>query len=188
MNDNFQKSNELLNIGAEAYRKGDYVTAQEYYTQAAKLGNVQAMCNLGYIYEYGRTGKRDYKKAFYCFKKAADSGSAEACYKVGDIYFYGDAGEKDYGLAFEYYQEAVQLLDETNDDDDIMSDIYYRLALCWYKGYGTDQDILIAFHYINEAEFYSYCDRFTDKFMWQSIIELLRSEIKHSLDEALENK
>lgn len=49
-------------------------------------------------------------------------------------------------------------------------------------------DILVAFHYINEAEFYSYCDRFTDKFMWQSIIELLRSEIKHSLDEALENK
>ena len=49
-------------------------------------------------------------------------------------------------------------------------------------------DILVAFHYINEAEFYSYCDRFTDKFMWQPIIELLRSEIKHSLDEALENK
>ena len=49
-------------------------------------------------------------------------------------------------------------------------------------------DILVAFHYINEAEFYSYCDRFTDKFMWQSIIELLRSEIKHSLDEVLENK
>ena len=52
-------------------------------------------------------------------------------------------------------------------------------------------DILVAFHYINEAEFYSYCDRFADKFMWQSIakrIELLRNEIKHSLDEALENK
>lgn len=52
-------------------------------------------------------------------------------------------------------------------------------------------DILVAFHYINEAKFYSYCDRFTDKFMRQSIakrIELLRSEIKHSLDEALENK
>ena len=85
----------------------------------------------------------------------------------------------------------MQLLNETNVDDDIMSDIYYRLALCWYKGYGTDQDILVAFHYINEAEFYSYCDRFTDKFMWQSIakrIELLRSEIKHSLDEASKSK
>lgn len=30
MDENFQKSNELLNIGAKAYRKGDYVTAQEY--------------------------------------------------------------------------------------------------------------------------------------------------------------
>lgn len=42
MDENFKKSNELLNAGAEAYRKGDNVTAQEYYTQAAKLGNVQA--------------------------------------------------------------------------------------------------------------------------------------------------
>lgn len=81
----FQRSNDLLDTGAEAYRNGDYLTAQKYYTQAAKLGNSQAMCNLGYIYEYGRTGQRDYKKAFYCFKMAADKDNAEACYKVGDI-------------------------------------------------------------------------------------------------------
>lgn len=51
-------------------------------------------------------------------------------------------------------------------------------------------DILVAFHYINEAEFYSYCDRFTDKFMWQSIakrIESLRAEILQRLDEYLKN-
>ena len=89
MDENFQKSNELLNAGAEAYRKGDYVTAQEYYTQAAKLGNVQAMCNLGYIYEYGRTGKRDYKKAFYCFKKAADSGRQKLAIKLAIFIFMG---------------------------------------------------------------------------------------------------
>ena len=85
----------------------------------------------------------------------------------------------------------MQLLNEINDDDDIMSDIYYRLTLCWYKGYGTDQDMLVALHYIDEAKFYSYCDRFESKCMWQSIakrIELLRNEIKHSLDEVLENK
>lgn len=94
----FQRSNDLLDTGAEAYRNGDYLTAQKYYTQAAKLGNAQAMCNLGYIYEYGRTGQRDYKKAFYCFKMAADKDNAVACYKVGDICFYGDAFKKDYDL------------------------------------------------------------------------------------------
>lgn len=69
MDNNVQRANELLNIGAEAYRKGDYVTAQDYYTQAAKLGNVQAICNLGYIYEYGRTGKRDYKRLSIVLRK-----------------------------------------------------------------------------------------------------------------------
>ncbi|WP_288646596.1 SEL1-like repeat protein [uncultured Lactobacillus sp.] len=28
------------------------------------------MCNLGYIYEYGRTGKRDYEKAFHFYLQA----------------------------------------------------------------------------------------------------------------------
>lgn len=36
--DKFQKSNKLLDTGAEAYRNGDYLKAQKYY-------------------EYGRTGK-----------------------------------------------------------------------------------------------------------------------------------
>lgn len=49
------KSNELLNIGAEAYRQGDYQEAKKYYEKSAALGNDQAACNLGYIYEYGRT-------------------------------------------------------------------------------------------------------------------------------------
>lgn len=81
--------------------------------------------------------------------------------------------------------------DELDKDEDIKSDIYYRLVLCWYKAYGTDEDLLVAFHYINEAEFYSYCDRFADKFMWQSVakrIESLRTEILQSLDEELKNK
>lgn len=188
--DKFQKSNKLLDIGAEAYRNGDYLKAQKYYEYAAKLGNTQAICNLGYIYEYGRTGKRDYKKAFYCFKIAADDGSAEACYKVGDSYFYGDAIKQNYNLAFEYYIKAEDFANKSGIDDDIKSDIYYRLALCLYKGYGTDEDPLSALEYINEAEYYSYCDRFEDKFMWQSIakrIESLRAEILQRLDEYLKN-
>ena len=32
--DKFQKSNKLLDIGAEAYRNGDYLKAQKYYEYA----------------------------------------------------------------------------------------------------------------------------------------------------------
>lgn len=66
-----QKAIELLNIGVQAYREGDYHKAQKYYEQSADLGNSQAACNLGYTYAYVRTGERDNEKAlllqFSCY-------------------------------------------------------------------------------------------------------------------------
>ena len=179
------ESDKLLNIGAEAYRAGDYQTAEKYYQKSAKMGNSQAACNLGYIFEFGRTGPRNYEKAFYWFKKSADAGNANACYKVGDFYLYVKSIERDSNLAFEYYQSAVEIVENSEQDDDIKSDIYYRIALCGHKGYGVEQNDLVAFKYINDAEFYSYCDRFAGKFMWQSVynkIEKLRDEILSNLN------
>lgn len=79
---NYSESDKLLDKGADAYRKGDYAKAQEYYEKSAQLGNAQASCNLGYIYTYARNGERNYEKAFKYFKYAADKGNAEACYHV----------------------------------------------------------------------------------------------------------
>lgn len=54
-----------LDRGAEAYRQGDYELALQCYKKAADYGNSQAMCNLGYIYAFGRVGEADQEKAFY---------------------------------------------------------------------------------------------------------------------------
>lgn len=48
-----------LDRGAEAYRQGDYELALQCYKKAADYGNSQAMCNLGYIYAFGRVGEAD---------------------------------------------------------------------------------------------------------------------------------
>ncbi|RVU73113.1 MULTISPECIES: tetratricopeptide repeat protein [Lactobacillus] len=180
-----EESDRLLDIGAEAYRQGDYRKAKKYYEESAKLGNTQAACNLGYIYEYGRTGEKNHEKAFDWFKKSADNNNANAAYKVGDAYFYGDGVPRNDSLAFQYYSQASSIARSSNGrDDDIKSDIYYRIALCLHVGRGVDQNDLLALRYINEAEYYSYCDRFKKKFMWQSIakrIEKLRSEILRNL-------
>ena len=56
-----------LDRGAEAYRQGDYELALQCYKKAADCGNSQAMCNLGYIYAFGRVGEADQEKAFYYF-------------------------------------------------------------------------------------------------------------------------
>lgn len=42
----------------------DYAKAAELYEMAADAGCFQSIINLGYIYEYGRTGKPDHTKAY----------------------------------------------------------------------------------------------------------------------------
>ncbi|MBB1068895.1 sel1 repeat family protein [Limosilactobacillus sp. RRLNB_1_1] len=183
-----KRSNELLKVGAKAYRQGAYVKAEKYYQQSANLGNPQAACNLGYIYAYGRTGDRNPEKAFYYFSLASISGNANASYKVGDAYYWGDFVAKKPLVAYRYYQTAEYQLSYTESDDDIKSDIYYRLALCLFKGIGTQKDLFEALSYINQAHTYSYYDRTHDKFNWQSIakkIENLRVAIISEFDSEL---
>lgn len=182
------EADKLLDIGAEAYRDGDYQKAQKYYEKSASMGNDQAACNLGYIYAFGRTGERDYEQAFKWFKQSADHGNPNACYKVGDFYLYGDFVDKNPDLAFAYYEQAAEIVEKSQQDDDLKSDIYYRMAMCGHDGWGVEVDDLVALKYINDAEVYSYCDRLTGKFMWQSLakkIERLRKEILSALDKQI---
>lgn len=182
----YEKSNELLDTGAEAYRSGDYQKAQEYYEKSAKLGNAQAACNLGYIYDFGRTGEQNHEKAFYYYSEAALENNANACYKVGDAYLYGNFVAKNMRMAFLNYTKALKLVEDSDEDEDIKSDIYYRIALCYLDGIGVGKNLLMALKYINEAHTYSYWDRMNNKFMWQSVakkIENLRKKIVAELDE-----
>lgn len=188
MDEEEKKSGEILDKGAEAYYAGDYETAQRYFEQAAERDNAQAMCNLGYIYEYGRTGVQDSEKAFYYYSEAVLGGNANAMYKVGDAYYYGDFVKKNPRMAFKYYMLASQNL-EANHDEDIQSDINYRLAKCYAYGIGTDKDLMVALHYINEAEAEIYMDQaYYNKLGWRKLkqkIQNLRKEILEELDEWL---
>lgn len=184
-----QRADELLEIGVQAYRQGDYDKAEKYYKQSSDLGQPQAACNLGYIYAYGRTGNRDHEKAFYYFNLASIDGNANASYKVGDAYYWGNFVEQQPLIAYRYYQKAESELIYL-DDDDIKSDIYYRLALCLFKGTGTQKNLFDALYYINMAHTYSYYDRMHGKFNWQSIakrIDDLRLAIIGEFDNEAEN-
>lgn len=185
----YSESDALLDKGAEAYGNGDFEKAKRYYEQAAELGNDQALCNLGYIYEYGRIGEKDPEQAFYCYSEAALGGNANALYKVGDAYYYGDFVKKNPRLAFKYYMMAGQNL-ETDKDDDIRSDIDYRLAKCCAYGIGAKKDLMSALHFINDAEAEIYLDQAYHKPGWQKLkwkIEDLRKEILVELDELLDH-
>lgn len=104
----------MNDLGALYYRgelvEQDYVKAAELYEMAADRGCQQSIINLGYIYEYGRTGERNLEKAFHYYAFAAALGSSsEATYKLGDMYSRGISGEPDLPKAKALWDRSFEL-------------------------------------------------------------------------------
>lgn len=146
-----------LELGAECYNRGmethdaaEFQKAGEWYAKSETLGNVQASVNLGYIWYYGRTGRKDYAKAREQFEAAASKGNAEACYKLGDMISNGMGCAKDEHRAYEIYLMARALGEF--DDSCVAASTAYRLAECFDFGRGCDADTDRALQYYLEAE------------------------------------
>ena len=75
--------NYMVELGAFYYEQRRFDLALKYYELAAESDNLYAICDLGYIWYYGRTGERDYEKAFACFDKAR-----QMCYVSLSILFF----------------------------------------------------------------------------------------------------
>ena len=87
----------------------DYRRAKELYELAASKFLIQAIINLGYIYEYGRVGEPDYERAYRQYAEAAAlSGHFEALYKLGDMYDRGRGVERDAHMALELWDRSLR--------------------------------------------------------------------------------
>ena len=94
----------------------DYAAAAKLYERAMEWGCYQSIINLGYIYEYGRTGQPDHEKAFrYYALAAAVAPSPEALYKFGDMYSRGKAVERNLVLARVLWQRSYDVADDIED-------------------------------------------------------------------------
>jgi TPR repeat protein len=69
--------------------------AARLYQRAAELGDVVAMNNIGFAYEYGEGVKLDKKKAAKYFRMAADRGHAKAQFNLARLHFTGKGVEFD---------------------------------------------------------------------------------------------
>lgn len=88
----------------------DYAKAAELYEMAADAGCYQSIINLGYIYEYGRTGVPDHLKAYQWYSLAAAlAPSCEAVYKLGDMFSRGTAVARDIKKAYRLYERSLEL-------------------------------------------------------------------------------
>lgn len=102
-------SKDLIELGIEAYEKGDYQKAGQLFQKACDSGNADGCYNLGLLYVNGRGVKQDYQKAVKLFKKDCDSGNAEGCYNLGVSYNNGKGVKQDFYTAKQYYGKACDL-------------------------------------------------------------------------------
>lgn len=74
-----------LCLGGILYERGDYVGAEEMFTEAALDRDVKAMYNLALIYMGGELGERDMVKAEEWLESASDAGFAYAQTMLGTM-------------------------------------------------------------------------------------------------------
>lgn len=82
-----------------------------FLQKAADVGNIDAICNLGNVYRYGKRVPKNIHKAIELFKKAADLGNTYAMNKLGYIYNNNNEVKKNIEKATEYFKKAADLDD-----------------------------------------------------------------------------
>ncbi|WP_103619470.1 tetratricopeptide repeat protein [Campylobacter concisus] len=65
-------SQDLFELGREAYKKGDYKKAAELYEIACNSGDTSGCLAAGILHENGQGVKQDYHRAFKLYEKACD--------------------------------------------------------------------------------------------------------------------
>ena len=84
-----------------------YQKALMWYGKAVKAGSVDAMVDLGMMYEFGRGIRPDKAAALTWYRSAAHAGSARGMFAVGQSYHKGAGVARDYKEAMVWYRKAA---------------------------------------------------------------------------------
>ncbi|RIB26216.1 hypothetical protein C2G38_2030398 [Gigaspora rosea] len=137
--ENYDDSEQLSALGYN-YCYGVGVEKDEkkgfgYYMKAAKLGNSNAVNEVGLCCYNGTGVERNYQKSFEYYKKSADLGNAFGMCNVGKSYNYGHGVDQDYNKAFEYFKKSANTGNK---------EAMYSVTQCYRNGTGTKRDIQSA--------------------------------------------
>lgn len=133
---------ELFQAAKDAYSANDYEKAVECYQLAADQGYVDAMYNLGVMYQGGYGVAQDFAKAMEYYQKSVDNGQDMSYYGIGYLYANGQGVEQDYEKALECYQKALDAGNEYANTG--YGDLYAN-------GNGVEQDYEKAAEYYRKA-------------------------------------
>lgn len=128
--------------GAEAYKRGDYVTAARELRIEAEKGNALAQALLGTMYSSGKGVPKDEAQAASWHQKAAEQGNTDSQHLLGMMYDEGIGVPKDASKAAYWYQQAAE-----KGDDAAQS----NLAILYFKGEGVPKDLVMGYFWANLA-------------------------------------
>ena len=130
----------LYNAGVSSKRLKKYADAYKYYKESAELGYVNAMNNLGVLYENGEGTTKNIKEAMKWYEKAGAGGNKHGYSNLGAIYRHGRVGvNQDLMRAKTYYEkskangneEASEKIKQIQKE---ISDYWARYGLCRHCG------------------------------------------------------
>jgi TPR repeat protein len=136
---------EALNSIGSIYYKGiilkqNYSLAVDSFERASKLGNIDALNNLGLCFEYGKGVERSLEKAMTLYKQAAEklhpvaiSNQAILSIKLNKI-----GNKKD-------YKEAIRLLSLSLHLEKNNKDAFYYLGYLFENGLGANESTYLAY-------------------------------------------
>lgn len=125
----------------------NYVTAVEFFKQAAELGNVEILPILAWLYKKGIGVDQNLKEALSLYEKASEMGNSQSKKILAEYYVNGDGVAKDIKKAEQLKKDADEIKTketieyyqcQTNAGD---TDNMFKLAECYETGVMTPKNI-----------------------------------------------
>lgn len=120
-----------INLGMDAFDRGDYLNARPYFVQACDGGDSLGCHNLAYLYDVGLGVPVDYPRAAALYRKACDGGTADGCTGLGVLTENGRGVELDLSRASRLYKQGCDGRDPYG---------CYNLGGCYEDGIGVGRD------------------------------------------------
>jgi serine/threonine protein kinase/TPR repeat protein len=95
-------------LGGHYRRAKDYQKARSYFEEAAQLGYIRSVVNLGVLYWQGEGVAQNFQTAVSLFKKGAEHGDSYGMFFYSQCLAEGKGVQKDYTTATEWAKKSAQ--------------------------------------------------------------------------------
>jgi len=130
-------------MGYDAFQLKKYKEAVSWFTKSAAKGNMEAMFNLGMIYQLGAGTEipANEKEAVGWYQKAADKGHVNSMNNLGQLYL-SEEGIQDFKLALQWFTKGA---------DKGHSGCMYNIGVMYANGTGVTMQMEEAYKWFKKA-------------------------------------